>query len=175
MTTEQTIEKVDVPPMDEHNEALVSNVHPPEWVNPEPAPRYNVVAIGAGTAGLVTAAPQNARQAVLGNVAAQSRLADPLKISEHADFALAVAQIESQLALLAVVVVGEVVDETLFGQHSGDFSFDAGRRNVDVAVIGATGIADPGQKIRDWIGHTHGLWSPSGLPTGLCDAGNLPA
>jgi pyruvate/2-oxoglutarate dehydrogenase complex dihydrolipoamide dehydrogenase (E3) component len=42
--------------MDAHNETLVSNVHPPEWVNPEPASRYNLVVIGAGTAGLITAA-----------------------------------------------------------------------------------------------------------------------
>ena len=45
-----------VPPMDTHNQTLVSNVHPPDWVNPKPAPRYNLVVIGAGTAGLVTAA-----------------------------------------------------------------------------------------------------------------------
>jgi pyruvate/2-oxoglutarate dehydrogenase complex dihydrolipoamide dehydrogenase (E3) component len=43
-------------PHDVHNEALVSNVHPTDWQNPEPAPRYNLVVIGAGTAGLVTAA-----------------------------------------------------------------------------------------------------------------------
>ncbi len=46
----------EVLPRDEHNAALVSNVHPPDWVNPEPARRYNLVVIGAGTAGLVTAA-----------------------------------------------------------------------------------------------------------------------
>jgi pyruvate/2-oxoglutarate dehydrogenase complex dihydrolipoamide dehydrogenase (E3) component len=34
----------------------MSNVHPTEWVNPEPNGRYNMVVIGAGTAGLVTAA-----------------------------------------------------------------------------------------------------------------------
>ncbi|MFO7957914.1 MAG: mercuric reductase [Candidatus Brocadiia bacterium] len=45
-----------VVPQDEHNEELVSNVHPPDWENPEPAPMYNMVVIGAGTAGLVTAA-----------------------------------------------------------------------------------------------------------------------
>jgi len=45
-----------VPPMDSHNQTLTSNVHPPDWVNPKPAPRYNLVVIGAGTAGLVTAA-----------------------------------------------------------------------------------------------------------------------
>jgi len=43
-------------PHDVHNQALVSNVHPLDWENPEPAPRYNLVVIGAGTAGLVTAA-----------------------------------------------------------------------------------------------------------------------
>lgn len=47
-------ERVTVDPMDEHNELLVSHVHPPDWVNPEPAPMYNMVVIGAGTAGLVT-------------------------------------------------------------------------------------------------------------------------
>jgi pyruvate/2-oxoglutarate dehydrogenase complex dihydrolipoamide dehydrogenase (E3) component len=43
-------------PRDEHNEALLGNVHPADWTNPEPAGRYNLVVIGAGTAGLVTAA-----------------------------------------------------------------------------------------------------------------------
>jgi pyruvate/2-oxoglutarate dehydrogenase complex dihydrolipoamide dehydrogenase (E3) component len=46
----------DVFPYDEHNAELVANVHPPDWTNPEPAPRYNLVVLGAGTAGLVTAA-----------------------------------------------------------------------------------------------------------------------
>jgi pyruvate/2-oxoglutarate dehydrogenase complex dihydrolipoamide dehydrogenase (E3) component/uncharacterized membrane protein YdjX (TVP38/TMEM64 family) len=46
----------EVSPLDAHNEALVANVRPPGWVNPEPAPRYNLVVIGGGTAGLVSAA-----------------------------------------------------------------------------------------------------------------------
>jgi pyruvate/2-oxoglutarate dehydrogenase complex dihydrolipoamide dehydrogenase (E3) component len=45
-----------VEPLDEHNRKLLANVHPPSWVNPEPAPRYHLVVIGAGTAGLVSAA-----------------------------------------------------------------------------------------------------------------------
>ncbi len=49
-------QQVAVLPEDEHNRQLVDNVHPPEWVNPEPTGRYNIVVIGAGTAGLVTAA-----------------------------------------------------------------------------------------------------------------------
>jgi pyruvate/2-oxoglutarate dehydrogenase complex dihydrolipoamide dehydrogenase (E3) component len=43
-------------PHDEHNKKLEANVHPADWVNPEPAGRYNLIVIGAGTAGLVTAA-----------------------------------------------------------------------------------------------------------------------
>jgi pyruvate/2-oxoglutarate dehydrogenase complex dihydrolipoamide dehydrogenase (E3) component len=43
-------------PLDEHDRALVANVHPPAWRNPEPAPRYNLVVVGGGTAGLVSAA-----------------------------------------------------------------------------------------------------------------------
>ncbi|HVY68695.1 MAG TPA: mercuric reductase [Verrucomicrobiae bacterium] len=43
-------------PWDEPNRRLWSNVHPPDWVNPTPTGRYNLVVIGGGTAGLVTAA-----------------------------------------------------------------------------------------------------------------------
>ncbi|MCX5906874.1 MAG: FAD-dependent oxidoreductase, partial [Deltaproteobacteria bacterium] len=46
----------EVLPRDMHNATLVTNVHPPGWQNPKPAPAYNIVVIGAGTAGLVTAA-----------------------------------------------------------------------------------------------------------------------
>ena len=43
-------------PLDDHNLRLLSSVRPDGWQNPTPAPRYNMVVIGAGTAGLVTAA-----------------------------------------------------------------------------------------------------------------------
>jgi len=46
----------EIQPQDEHNRALLAHVHPSDWVNPEPRGRYNLVVIGAGTAGLVTAA-----------------------------------------------------------------------------------------------------------------------
>ncbi|MCK8601850.1 mercuric reductase [Desulfoferrobacter suflitae] len=47
---------VRVLPEDTYNQTLVGNVHPPSWKNPVPFGRYNLVVIGAGTAGLVTAA-----------------------------------------------------------------------------------------------------------------------
>ncbi len=46
----------DPSPLDAHNRALLANVRPSDWKNPEPQGRYNLVVIGAGTAGLVTAA-----------------------------------------------------------------------------------------------------------------------
>jgi pyruvate/2-oxoglutarate dehydrogenase complex dihydrolipoamide dehydrogenase (E3) component len=45
-----------VQPLDAHNRRLLEAVHPPVWTNPRPKDRYHLVVIGAGTAGLVTAA-----------------------------------------------------------------------------------------------------------------------
>jgi len=46
---------VTIAPMDEYNQELLANVHPPDWANPQPVALYDLVVIGAGTAGLVTA------------------------------------------------------------------------------------------------------------------------
>src|SRR5579859_7260100 len=48
--------QIEVKPADEFNKKLVENAHPPDWINPKPAGRYNLVVVGAGTAGLVAAA-----------------------------------------------------------------------------------------------------------------------
>lgn len=45
-----------VQPFDEHNRALLEHTHPTDWINPTPTGRYNLVVVGAGTAGLVAAA-----------------------------------------------------------------------------------------------------------------------
>jgi len=42
-------------PLDEYNQTLAGNTHPPDWTNPRPRGRYNLVVVGAGTAGLVAA------------------------------------------------------------------------------------------------------------------------
>ena len=55
MSTDKS-ERITILPEDEFNRELISNVHPEDWVNPEPEGKYNLVVIGAGTAGLVTAA-----------------------------------------------------------------------------------------------------------------------
>jgi NADPH-dependent 2,4-dienoyl-CoA reductase/sulfur reductase-like enzyme len=44
-------------PDDAHNQKLLQNAHPPSWLNPRAdGRRYNLVVLGAGTAGLVSAA-----------------------------------------------------------------------------------------------------------------------
>ncbi len=47
--------KFGIHPDDEHNRRLLGNVHPEGWKNPEPAAMYNLVVIGGGTAGLISA------------------------------------------------------------------------------------------------------------------------
>ncbi|MEM9152479.1 MAG: mercuric reductase [Cyanobacteria bacterium P01_F01_bin.3] len=47
---------IDFPPCDPYNKQLVQNLHPQDWTNPIPVKTYDLVVIGAGTAGLVTAA-----------------------------------------------------------------------------------------------------------------------
>jgi pyruvate/2-oxoglutarate dehydrogenase complex dihydrolipoamide dehydrogenase (E3) component len=48
--------EIPLQPFDEFNQSLLERVRPAEWINPEPKSRYHLVVIGAGTAGLVSAA-----------------------------------------------------------------------------------------------------------------------
>ena len=45
-----------ISPLDEHNTKFLDLLHPKKWVDPEPKPSYNLVVIGAGAGGLVSAA-----------------------------------------------------------------------------------------------------------------------
>ncbi len=42
-------------PNDVYNQELIQQAHPPEWTNPTPNGRYNLLVIGGGSAGLVCA------------------------------------------------------------------------------------------------------------------------
>lgn len=45
-----------IQPVDDHDKRLLEHVRPDGWRNPEPAPIYDMVVLGGGTAGLVCAA-----------------------------------------------------------------------------------------------------------------------
>lgn len=49
-----TAANVDAEPADVYNKKLVENVHPPDYVNAEPAEKYDLVVVGAGVAGLLS-------------------------------------------------------------------------------------------------------------------------
>ncbi len=42
-------------PDESYNDALIENAHPPGWRNPTPRDKYNLVIVGAGPAGMLTA------------------------------------------------------------------------------------------------------------------------
>ena len=46
---------IEVLPRDEHNLELIRQAHPPDWTNPTPHGKYDLVAIGGGTAGIIAA------------------------------------------------------------------------------------------------------------------------
>jgi pyruvate/2-oxoglutarate dehydrogenase complex dihydrolipoamide dehydrogenase (E3) component len=52
---QEDLDAIGVYPLDEHNAKLLDNVHPKQWMDPEPKPAYNLVVIGAGAGGLVSA------------------------------------------------------------------------------------------------------------------------
>lgn len=56
--TEMPVTKLAEPlvlPLDAANQTLLQAVHPPDWSNPEPRGVYDLVVVGGGTAGLVSA------------------------------------------------------------------------------------------------------------------------
>lgn len=46
---------IQIHPMDDFNKEMMGNARPPGWQNPTPSGRYNLVVIGAGTAGIISA------------------------------------------------------------------------------------------------------------------------
>eukprot|EP01084_Bolivina_argentea_P102154 183055_1 len=53
---EYAIDTIGIKPLDKYNKILLDNVHPLKWIPPKPQTKYNMIAIGAGAAGLITAA-----------------------------------------------------------------------------------------------------------------------
>jgi pyruvate/2-oxoglutarate dehydrogenase complex dihydrolipoamide dehydrogenase (E3) component len=96
-----------VEPMDQYNQITVSNLHPLDWVNPAPARRYNLVVIGGGTAGLVTAAGA----ALLGGKVAL--------VEKHllGGDCTNVGCVPSKAMIRSARVLGDIYDAAEFGVH----------------------------------------------------------
>ncbi len=105
---------MEVRPDDEHNRALVANVHPPTWVNPQSAQRYNLVVIGAGTAGLVTAAGAAGLGAKVALVERDLLGGDCLNVG----------CVPSKCVIRSSRVVAELRDAARFGIRAGDAAVD---------------------------------------------------
>jgi pyruvate/2-oxoglutarate dehydrogenase complex dihydrolipoamide dehydrogenase (E3) component len=101
-------------PLDEHNRTLESNVHPPDWVNPRPDGRYNLVVVGAGTAGLVAAAGAAGLGAKVALVERELMGGDCLNVG----------CVPSKAVIAAARVARSVRDADGFGVTVGEVSVD---------------------------------------------------
>ncbi len=107
-----------VSPLDEHNLELLDLTHPREWVDPTPKAQYNLVVIGGGAGGLVSAA---------GAAGVGARVA---LIESHllGGDCLNVGCVPSKALLRCAKAAAAVRSANLYGVHiDGDVSVDFGR------------------------------------------------
>eukprot|EP01134_Creolimax_fragrantissima_P000158 CFRG0158T1 len=112
----ETMQWLEVSPADVHNNTLLSNVHPTDYKDPSPQPNYNMVVIGAGAAGLVTA------------IAAAGVGAKVAIIEKHlmGGDCLNVGCVPSKALIRAARAVYEVKNSQQFGVTTGDIKVDFG-------------------------------------------------
>ena len=109
-----TAERLTVAPPDDFNRGLLDNVHPAGWTNPEPPPRYHLVVVGGGTAGLVCAA---------GAAGLGARVALVERDLLGGD-CLNVGCVPSKAVLRAARAAAEVRTAGRFGVRTGDVAVD---------------------------------------------------
>lgn len=97
-------------PLDEHNQNWLSLVRPPDWKNPEPRPRYNLLVVGAGPAGLVAAAAAAGLGAKVALVEKQLMGGDCLNVG----------CVPSKALLRCARAFADVRDASEFGVHVPD-------------------------------------------------------
>lgn len=105
-------------PYDEFNRKLESETHPSDWSNPKPSGRYNMVVIGGGTAGLVTAA-------IAASLGAKTALVEKALLGGDC---LNVGCVPSKALISAARCAAMVRDSSQFGvKHHGGFEVDFGQ------------------------------------------------
>lgn len=122
-----------IPPFDQHNENWISHVHPADWQNPTPNGRYNLVVVGGGTAGLVTAAGA-------AGIGAKVALIERHMLGGDC---LNVGCVPSKAIIRSAKVVGEMRRASEFGIHLPK----------DAIQVDFAGIMERMRRIRSEISH----------------------
>ena len=105
-------------PYDEFNRKLESETHPSDWSNPKPSGRYNMVVIGGGTAGLVTAA-------IAASLGAKTALVEKALLGGDC---LNVGCVPSKALISSARCAAMVRGSRQFGiSHAGGFEVDFGQ------------------------------------------------
>ena len=119
-----------IQPLDDANRELLSHVHPDDWRNPEARDLYDLVVIGAGTAGLVSAA---------GAAGLGARVALVERSLMGGD-CLTVGCVPSKALLRSSRLVGELRKAAQLGVRAADPTVDFGqvmqrmrRRRADIS------------------------------------------
>ncbi len=131
-------------PLDHYNQTLVNNVHPTDWVNPDPDGCYNLVVIGAGTAGLICAAGAAGLGAKVALVEQHLMGGDCLNVG----------CVPSKALIRASRAVWDAGNSTRFGLQGGDrLSFDFGVAMERMRNLRAELSAhDSARRFRDQLG-----------------------
>jgi pyruvate/2-oxoglutarate dehydrogenase complex dihydrolipoamide dehydrogenase (E3) component len=118
-------------PADQYNTALVANVQPADWINPEPAERYNLLVIGGGSAGLVCA------------IGAAGLGAKVALVERHllGGDCLNVGCVPSKTVIRSARILGELQSASEFGVEVGEVKVDFGAVMERVRRVRA-GISD---------------------------------
>lgn len=112
----ETTQGVAAQPPDEANIELVQRVHPPGWNNPQPASKYDLVVLGGGTAGLVSA---------MGAVGLGARVALVERELLGGD-CLNTGCVPSKAVIRSARVIGEMKRASALGVSTGSVSVDFG-------------------------------------------------
>jgi pyruvate/2-oxoglutarate dehydrogenase complex dihydrolipoamide dehydrogenase (E3) component len=125
-------------PLDAHNQQLLALVRPADHRNPQPQGRYNLVVIGGGTAGLVTAAGAAALGAKVALVERHLLGGDCLNVG----------CVPSKALLRSARAAAEVRDAESFGVRAGETRVDfaavmARMRELRARIAPADSAATP--------------------------------
>src|SRR5579864_5743978 len=94
-----------------------------------------------------------------------ARTADPREVADGRGPLRAVAQEDAQHAhrlAFRRLDLPQVLDEAFLLEQPGDLELQLRARHVEAVVLRQVGVPDPGQQIRDGVGHAHRCLSPCG-------------